>query len=238
MKINTHSFIDANKHSARRIESGHPYVDKHGGRLYSVPDGKGGECLYPSVTTILKLLSEDGIKKWRKRIGEEAADQIAQQAADRGEAVHELIENYILENTYTKPDPIMQYPIYSAFTKFKEFLDDQVNEVYGLECRLYSHNLEVAGTVDMVAVVNGKLSVVDFKTTRIRRNQDFYHHYFLQGMAYGVALSEREQLSIDQVVIVLAPDDVNTYIPMVDNNLAKVQDFRNLRTKFKMIHGV
>ena len=42
------------------------------GRAYTLPNGSS----YPSVTTVLSILTEDSIRSWRNRIGEEAADII------------------------------------------------------------------------------------------------------------------------------------------------------------------
>ena len=45
---------------------------KESGRKYVAPDGKD----YPSVTTVLKHLSEDAIRAWRARVGEKEANKV------------------------------------------------------------------------------------------------------------------------------------------------------------------
>ncbi len=45
---------------------------KTSGRKYVAPDGKD----YPSVTTVLKHLSEDAIRAWRARVGEKEANKV------------------------------------------------------------------------------------------------------------------------------------------------------------------
>ena len=60
------------------------------GRLYRTAGGN-----YPSITTVLKQLSEDSIAKWRARVGEEEANKISYKATQRGEDVHAIIEKYI-----------------------------------------------------------------------------------------------------------------------------------------------
>ena len=42
------------------------------GRMYETPDGAS----YPSVTTIMSYMSQDSIKAWRERVGEEEANSI------------------------------------------------------------------------------------------------------------------------------------------------------------------
>jgi len=61
------------------------------GRKYFTPDGNA----YPSITTVLNILSVDSIMRWRKRVGEEEANKISHQAATRGTSVHKLAEDYI-----------------------------------------------------------------------------------------------------------------------------------------------
>ena len=61
------------------------------GRLYTTPSG----ARYPSITTVLSILSEDGIRAWRQRVGEEAANRISTRAANRGTAVHSIVERYL-----------------------------------------------------------------------------------------------------------------------------------------------
>ena len=60
------------------------------GRVYTTPDGK-----YPSITTVLSILSEDGIRAWRARVGEDEANKISRVAATRGTNVHAIIEKYL-----------------------------------------------------------------------------------------------------------------------------------------------
>ena len=61
------------------------------GRVYTTPTG----TRYPSITTVLSILSEDGIRAWRQRVGDEEANRISSRAANRGTAVHTITERYI-----------------------------------------------------------------------------------------------------------------------------------------------
>ena len=61
------------------------------GRKYFTPEGNA----YPSITTVLSILSKDSIMRWRKRVGEEEANKISHQAATRGTSVHKLAEDYL-----------------------------------------------------------------------------------------------------------------------------------------------
>ena len=67
------------------------------GRMYETPDGAS----YPSVTTIMSYMSQDSIKAWRERVGEEEANKISNQAATRGTKIHDLCEQILLNNEVT-----------------------------------------------------------------------------------------------------------------------------------------
>ena len=60
-----------------------------GKRHYESPTGS----LLPSVTTVLSLLSDTGIKAWRKRVGEVEADKVM----DYIYFSIDFIEKYVLE---------------------------------------------------------------------------------------------------------------------------------------------
>ena len=65
---------------------------KKSGRTYVAPDGSR----YPSITTVLSILSEEAIRKWRARVGEDVANQVSTRASNRGSAVHSAVEKYLL----------------------------------------------------------------------------------------------------------------------------------------------
>ena len=60
------------------------------GRTYTAPDGSS----YPSITTVLGVLSEDAIRAWRERVGEDEANKISGRASNRGTRVHSIVERY------------------------------------------------------------------------------------------------------------------------------------------------
>ena len=50
---------------------------------------------YPSITTVLGAQSKQGIIEWKKRVGEEVANHISRQAANRGTHVHNMVEDHL-----------------------------------------------------------------------------------------------------------------------------------------------
>ena len=68
------------------------------GRYYITPSGKR----LPSVTTVLgRKLDKTALLEWKARVGEEEANKISTQAANRGTAIHLIAEKYLLnQDTY------------------------------------------------------------------------------------------------------------------------------------------
>lgn len=171
------------------------------GRQYATPDGKK----YPSITTVLSILSEDAIKAWRKRVGEEEANRVSQRASSRGTAVHAIIEDYLnnVESYRSKYMP----NIIDNFLPLKEILDSRIGKIYAQEVPLFSHHLRVAGRVDCVAEFDGKISIIDFKTSRKPKKKSYVENYFMQEAAYAIMFEERTGIPITQLVTLIAVDE-------------------------------
>jgi hypothetical protein len=171
------------------------------GRKYRTPEGID----LPSITTVLSILSRESIAKWRARVGHEEANRISTRASSRGTRVHEIIERYInneesFKDGYT-PD------IIGSFLDLKPILDGRIGRVYAQEAPLYSNHLGVAGRVDCVADFDGKLSIIDFKTSMKPKRKDWITNYFMQESAYAIMWEERTGLPITQLVTIISVDN-------------------------------
>lgn len=170
------------------------------GRVYSTPDGK-----YPSITTVLSILSEDGIRAWRKRVGEDEANKISRVAATRGTNVHAIIEKYLNNEENYAEDYLPN--IIGNFKDVQPILDDKIGTICAQEVPLYSNHLRVAGRVDCVAEYDGTLSIIDFKTSRKLKKKEWIEGYFIQAAAYAIMYEERTGTPITQLVILIAVDN-------------------------------
>ena len=65
----------------------------------------------------------------------------------------------------------------------------------------------MAGRVDCIAEYDGVLSIIDFKTSRRERNDDWNENYYIQGSAYAEMFEERTSQPINQVVILVVTED-------------------------------
>lgn len=193
-----------------------------GTRLYKTPSGFS----YPSVTTITGLLNKAAIMEWRKRVGEEAANKISNRAATRGTKIHQLCEDY-LRGELDEPD------IFHAemFNSIKPHLDS-IDRIHCLETPLYSDHLRVAGTVDCIAEFEGRLSVIDFKTSSRVKKRDDIHNYFMQCAAYAVAFEELTKIPVGRIAVIMAVED-STPLIFQERRDDWIDGFKSLREEYR-----
>ena len=168
------------------------------GRTYNAPNGKS----YPSVTTVLSILTEDSIRAWRNRVGEEQADIVSSKASRRGTKVHSIIEKYLNNEDTSEFLPHIQ----QSLKNLKPILDNDIGTIFGLEVALYSDHLGVAGRCDCIAQYNGVPSIIDFKTSKYKKKKEKISNYFAQGAAYAIMWEERTGMVIPNVVVIMDVD--------------------------------
>ena len=204
-----------------------PRRNVNGSRVYETPDGS----YYPSVTTITGQMNKKAINEWRARVGEKVANQITKQASARGTSIHKLCEHYILG---TMDDVQIMPSNKEMFSSMANHLAKTIGKVYAVEGFLYSDFLRSAGQVDMIAEYNGVLSVVDFKTSKKKKNPDWIENYFVQEAAYSFMFEERTQLQVGQLVTVIGVDGEDEPQVFIKNTkernqyLLKFLELRNL----------
>jgi genome maintenance exonuclease 1 len=177
-----------------------------GQRYYVLPDGM---TKLKSVTTILgEKTDKTALFEWRKRVGEEEANRISTQAARRGTSIHKISERYVLneENIYRDQMPIN----IETFKSIQSTLDERVDNILGIELPLYSKALGCAGRTDLVAEYDGKLSIIDFKTSRKPKKEEWIENYFLQSTVYSMMFEWTYKFSVPQIAIIIAVDDEKT----------------------------
>ena len=187
----------------------------NGKRHYVIPNGEK----YPSVTTVTGIAARAGIKAWREKVGEAEANKIASMAARRGTKVHKLCEDYLnnIELDYGAIEPINHF----LFKQIKPVLDTRLTEVYGLEVPLYSKYLRVAGRVDLVGMYDGKVSIIDFKTSSKRKKREWISNYFQQESAYAVMFEEMFDIPVSQLVTIIAveSDEPQVFVEKRDDHI-------------------
>ena len=171
-------------------------------RFYQTPDGK----LYPSITTVLQKRKMEGLMEWRKNVGDDVANYIARTAAHRGTKVHHMCEDF-LNNNFDEETHKKNFLPYVLFGQMKPVLMQKVNNILAQECGLYTDKYRVAGRVDCIAEYNGVKSIIDFKTSRKERNDEWNESYYIQASAYAEMFEERTGIEINQIVILVVTED-------------------------------
>ena len=201
------------------------------GRKYFTPEGNA----YPSITTVLGVLNKEGIIAWRKRVGEEEANKISQQASVRGTAVHKLAEDY-LNNDPNWKEGAMPTNLFS-FDDIKKIMDKRLNNIWMQEVFLYSDRLKTAGQVDCIAEFDGQLSIIDFKTSRKPKKVEWITSYFIQASFYAAAFYERTGIPIKQGVILITVDHNEPQVFKI-NTYDYLEHFLSVRKKYKELNNM
>jgi hypothetical protein len=176
----------------------------NGKRHYCLPDGSK----VPSVTTILDKTKpqeeKDALQRWRKSVGEQRAQEITTEAANRGTRMHSYLEQYVLTGDM-KPLPGNPFAQPSWFMAAQVILDGlgNVDEFWGVEVPLYYSGL-YAGTTDCLGVWKGKPAIMDFKQSNKPKKREYISSYFLQLAAYAQAHNNMHGTDINTGVILMA----------------------------------
>lgn len=175
-------------------------VNKNGKRHYILPNGKK----YPSVTTYLSTMSAGAIEKWRNEVGPEVASSISNRALNRGNLVHKAVEKYVQgKRDYLKEVTLNYQDMVKGVISF---LDNRVDEVYGIELPLYSTKLRTAGTSDLFCRMDGVRTMADYKTAEQAKRESWIKNYFYQTTAYALMVYELYDIWIPQIAILIATE--------------------------------
>lgn len=171
-------------------------IEKHGKRFYVV-----GEHKYPSITTVLSDVEKPHLVDWRNSLGPVKADRETKRAADRGTAVHDMIEKFLNND----PNPTANHKLehineYNSLHLFLKKVDNIIMQEYAL----WSHTLRVAGRVDCIGEYKGKLCIIDFKTSNNTKTDSMIEDYKLQVTAYALMFQELYGIQIDNYAIIMS----------------------------------
>ena len=167
-----------------------------GKRIYATPNGDK----YISITSLLSNLSKTSIQKWRKRVGESAANKISTQASRRGTSVHNICESYIQNEDRYLEDELPN--VVEMFQSIEPLLN-RIDNIHVVEGSMWSDHLKLAGRTDLIAEFDGRLSAIDYKTSNKKKTWEMCNQYFMQGAFYAIAYEERTGIPVDTIVIIM-----------------------------------
>lgn len=179
--------------------------EKHVYRVKGIP--------IPSVTQLMKPLSTsvyNGID-----------ESILQAAADKGTAVHSAIEFFLKYGIAEYPEQHKGY-----FDAFLCWYRDNNPEIILTESMTYHKQLLYAGTVDLVAKVNGLNTLIDYKTTTVIHDM----LTTVQLEAYQRALATNEVKVEQKAILQLRQDGTYSFKVYQANDLEAWKTFSALIT--------
>ena len=110
------------------------------------------ELIITRVTTVMKPLSDDFYRT--------VDPAVLVKAARRGTAIHNAVENYVQFGINDIPPSYDGY-----FQAFLEWWSFRKPVVLATECKVYHKILRYAGTADLLCIIDGRVTLVDYKSS-------------------------------------------------------------------------
>ena len=149
----------------------------------------------PRVTEIIStMIHSDALMYWANSLGFKGLGYRAtlNAAAKIGSAAHKAIENFLNEKIKTNNNiPFLGFLMwYNILTEDRGFDVNVIYTEHPIVCNWFG------GTIDCLLSINGKMYLVDFKTSN-----HVTYKYFLQLAAYKFMLRSVEGINIDGVIV-------------------------------------
>lgn len=179
-------------------------------RFYIITDKKGKETVLPSVTFILKSLPlGDQLLRWYCDMGYDHAKEYMEERATMGSAVHSACEMLMLAKLTHDPITLRHDYVYEgreissrewkailAFATWWKELEAKTTElkVLAVEQTYFDVKLKCAGTVDLVLMIDGVVTVVDLKTST-----SIYPSHEVQISTYAKMVADNLKIPLKEV---------------------------------------
>jgi len=140
---------------------------------------------YPRVTAIVSIKAKPALYMYYAALPDfKTGEAIKAKSAEEGTLLHETIEAILRKEPIVIPDTVKP-----AVAAFMDFYGQNELVAHKVEERVVSKKHRYAGTMDVLAELNGKLGVLDIKTSVA-----IYRDYSMQTSAYIEALKEDQAL--------------------------------------------
>lgn len=160
-----------------------PKTEAH--QLYRLADS----TLVPGVTTVLGVLAKPALIPWAYKCGRDGIDldKYRDEKAEIGHLAHQMIlDHFRGEKTVTDDYSKNQIDAAeNAFLSFLEWAKHHTIEPVLIEEQLVSEKYHFGGTFDFLGVIDGKLTLLDFKTGKA-----LYDEYWYQLAGYNILVME------------------------------------------------
>jgi len=180
---------------------------RDGGHYYLDEDG----IEYPSITTIKNLTDpKDWFPFWIRKIMRDnnmnekeaniEAKRIGESSMSVGTKLHSLAEAHLNNKIEDYNPRDYEKDPGELFIPLKKWLDEHVDSIYVTESKMYSKELQLAGTVDWVAELDGVLTIGDFKNSRKPKipSDIIRNKYYEQIYSYGKMFEECYGIKVER----------------------------------------
>lgn len=154
----------------------------------------------------------EGSRQWTLR---------ADKGKDVGTLAHDAIEAYLRGTEYVFPSDEDEETVENvkmakkALETFKKWWNSlEQKKVLEIEMPVYSRNLQYAGTFDLLCEINGKLYILDIKTTNRSKKapMGIYTEMFLQMGGYSYAVKEERGIKVNDIGVIRVGKDGQLFI--------------------------
>jgi ATP-dependent exoDNAse (exonuclease V) beta subunit len=159
---------------------------------------------YARVTRINSVINKPELRAWYAKTGATKAKEILKTRSGFGSTVHKMIEVTLKgEKLSDNYDSFLM----DSITIFNKWLGLHKVVAQELEQHLWSEQYHYAGTCDFIGLFDGKLYILDWKTSR-----GIYDEYWLQMAAYVQAFYELTGLKVEGIGILQIRDGEYNFI--------------------------
>jgi hypothetical protein len=235
------------------------------GRAYEVTREHQEKLVLPSVTTVLKLLTEPKFKHLREKFGDEKWQQILDKASFRGTVMHSMLEHFLLEYAESKsvdksllvaqdiakeeerksPDKL------DLVARGRDLFWNFYHEEFWSEINRVLHNELFlwtdfrggwAGATDFVFEdFDNNHVIIDFKSASSPKDEDDILSYKCQISAYMFAYAERYGVIPQRGEIWISNEknsSIQRFIVTSDEFKEYLRRFLDLLKQFREIHTI
>lgn len=190
----------------RRLES-------NGANSSAIPKGS----LYLRQSTAQCCICTPDIQNWQKNKSKDHQDRRLAEGSSIGTAVHKMVENLYgsrdldpegslaiaCKENEIDPTPELLEQVRQAFQGFLVLAKKTNLKFIASEVTVHSDQLDCAGTIDLIAEINGKIHIVDFKTGSVANGVKVESQISFYKLAF------EEQLGIKAVATIFKLDREN-----------------------------
>jgi len=184
---------------------------------------------YLSVTGLTGKESEEGLLDWRKRVGDEVADRMMREGAERGTTIHKFCEMYLQNEPILIPENKISE--YYTFKAMKPELNN-LNNIWGLEIPMWSDEYRLKGRCDCIAEYKSDLAMIDFKTSKKPKKREWLGGYFVQATAYVQMVKEQTGIDIKNIILMFGITNYNQCTIIQDKPENHIKELNRMNNEF------